>query len=115
VKPLMPQPRVPIPGPVGGVELTACPQCQAPASIVAARGLNCAGGGIDGRVEHVRVWCADGHWFLMPRDALAPLPPYPGRNAPAPPETDAPSASLRADAENSPVWRWEAGPPDSAP
>jgi len=26
------------------------------------------------RVEHVRVWCADGHWFLMPRDMLELAP-----------------------------------------
>lgn len=76
--PVMPQPRrgaVPAAAdPLGGVELIGCPQCSAPASIVAGVGMPCTDGGAGrvAHVEHVRVWCAAGHWFLMPRDMLEP-------------------------------------------
>lgn len=48
------------------VEIEGCPQCAAPAEIVAGHHLPCT----EGAVEHVRVWCVAGHVFLMPRDML---------------------------------------------
>jgi hypothetical protein len=70
MRPLMPQPRRAEP-PAGGLDFIACPECAAPASVVFGYGMSCSDGGSSAcRVEHVRVWCADGHWFLMPLDML---------------------------------------------
>ena len=57
----------PVGPPVAGGELTVCPQCGAPASLVPLHE--------DGDAhDHVRIWCSGGHWFLMPRDLLGRLP-----------------------------------------
>jgi hypothetical protein len=47
-------------------ELTACPECGAPAEITEAVLLEST----DGPVEHARVVCVHRHWFLMPSDRL---------------------------------------------
>jgi hypothetical protein len=72
MRPLMPQPRRSHPAAPGAPEFVACPECAAPASVVTGYGMSCSDGGATGisRVEHVRIWCADGHWFLMPRDMI---------------------------------------------
>ena len=54
------------------MEIIACPDCGAPAEVVPHGTLHSTNGG----VEHVRVWCIDRHWFLMPRDML-PVPHAP--------------------------------------
>ncbi len=56
-----------------GCELGTCPQCGAPATVVPL-------GDPADRHDHVRVWCAGAHWFLLPRDLLGRLQ--------APPSTD---------------------------
>jgi hypothetical protein len=48
------------------VEILGCPECDAPAEVVAGHHLPCT----EGPIEHVRVWCAAGHVFLMPREML---------------------------------------------
>jgi hypothetical protein len=48
------------------LEIQGCPECTAPAEIVAGYHLPCT----EGPLEHVRVWCAAGHAFLMPREML---------------------------------------------
>ena len=72
MRPLMPQPRRSHPAIPGAGEFIACPECAAPASVVPGYGMACSDGGRAGlsSVEHVRIWCADGHWFLMPRDMI---------------------------------------------
>jgi hypothetical protein len=45
-----------------------CPECDGP-SIVEWRATL---GGTDGPVEHVKIRCGSGHWFLMPAAGLAP-------------------------------------------
>lgn len=71
MRPLMPQPRRSDPGTGGGPEFVACPECAAPASVGSGYGMSCSDGATGvSSVEHVRIWCADGHWFLMPRDMI---------------------------------------------
>ena len=72
MRPLMPQPRRSHPVDPGAAEFIACPQCASPASVVSGHAMACSGGDRAGisSVEHVRIWCADGHWFLMPRDMI---------------------------------------------
>ena len=50
-----PHPEVPTP-------LSDCPQCRAPAEILARWVFEST----DGPLEHVKVACVFGHWFAMP-------------------------------------------------
>ena len=43
------------------VDLTSCPDCGAPADVTERFVLEST----DGPVEHARVHCAGGHWFLL--------------------------------------------------
>jgi hypothetical protein len=43
------------------LDLTSCPECGAPADVVERFVLTST----DGPVEHARVHCAGGHWFLL--------------------------------------------------
>jgi hypothetical protein len=52
-----------------GLRIIGCPQCGAPAEAVSEGRL----GGTGGRVELVRVRCAERHCFLMTEDRL-PVP-----------------------------------------
>jgi len=57
---VMPVPAVP--------ETVACPECHQPA-VVEWRD---AVASTDGPVEHVKIRCTAGHWFLMPSESLTP-------------------------------------------
>ena len=48
------------------VELTACPECSAPAEVTEVVLLDST----DGPIEHARVRCVRRHWFFMPTAAL---------------------------------------------
>jgi hypothetical protein len=50
-------------------ELTACPECSAPAEVTEVVIL----GSTDGPVDHARVRCVRKHWFFMPADRLVRL------------------------------------------
>jgi hypothetical protein len=52
------------------MEIISCPECGAPADVVPHGSLRSTHGAVD----HVRVWCIDRHWFLMPRDVLPVTP-----------------------------------------
>ena len=43
------------------MDLTTCPECDAPAEVTDRFALGSTGG----QVEHVRMRCADKHWFLL--------------------------------------------------
>jgi hypothetical protein len=47
-------------------ELTACPECSAPAEVTEVVSL----GSTDGPVVPARVRCVRRHWFFMPADRL---------------------------------------------
>ena len=47
-------------------ELTACPECSAPAEVTEVVSL----GSTDGPVGHARVRCVRRHWFFMPAERL---------------------------------------------
>lgn len=47
-------------------ELTACPECSAPAEVTETVIL----GSTDGPVDHARVRCVRRHWFFLPADRL---------------------------------------------
>ena len=49
--------------------LSDCPQCRAPAEIVARWVFEST----DGPLEHVKVVCVLGHWFAMPTWMLTPM------------------------------------------
>ena len=46
----------------GGTSLQDCPQCMAPAELLA----RWTWASTDGPVEHVKIRCVLGHWFAMP-------------------------------------------------
>ena len=48
------------------MELTACPDCGAPAEVTDRFAM----ASTDGPIEHVRVYCAHRHWFLLPVEML---------------------------------------------
>ena len=48
-------------------ELTACPECSAPAEVTEIVIL----GSTDGPVDHARVRCVRRHWFFLPAERLA--------------------------------------------
>lgn len=52
------------------LELVGCPECQTTAEIVDRFVLEST----DGPVEHVKVRCARGHWFMMQAERLATAP-----------------------------------------
>ena len=47
-------------------ELTACPECSAPAEVTEVVRL----GSTHGPVDHARVRCVRRHWFFMPAERL---------------------------------------------
>jgi hypothetical protein len=49
------------------MEITTCPECDAPAEI---RGRS-VWESTDGPIEHIRVECVRRHWFLMSAESLA--------------------------------------------
>ena len=49
------------------MDLTTCPECAAPAEVLDRFVLEST----DGPVDHARVRCVRGHWFLLSIDALA--------------------------------------------
>jgi hypothetical protein len=51
---------------VSAVELVDCPECGAPAEIQSRSVL----GSTSGPLAHVKIWCVNGHWFLLPEDSL---------------------------------------------
>jgi len=57
-----------------GWSMVACPECGRPAEVEWADLLPSA----DGLVEHVKIRCVFGHWFLMPAARLD------ARSSPAP-------------------------------
>lgn len=48
------------------MDLTTCPDCGAPAEVTDRFAMTST----DGPIEHVRVGCADRHWFLLSVAAL---------------------------------------------
>lgn len=44
------------------VDLTTCPDCGAPAEVQWRANLEST----SGPVEHAKVYCLHGHWFLLP-------------------------------------------------
>jgi hypothetical protein len=51
---------------VSAVELVVCPECGAPAEIQSRSELDST----SGPLAHVKIWCVNGHWFLLPEDSL---------------------------------------------
>ncbi|SOD98748.1 hypothetical protein [Blastococcus haudaquaticus] len=51
------------------MELTACPECCAPAEIEWRLPVDST----HGPVDHVKVYCVRRHWFLMPSEEIAAL------------------------------------------
>ena len=49
------------------MDLTTCPECAAPAEVLDRFVLESTAGPVD----HARVRCVRGHWFLLSIDALA--------------------------------------------
>ena len=49
------------------MDLTTCPDCAAPAEVLDRFVLESTAGPVD----HARVRCVRGHWFLLSIDALA--------------------------------------------
>jgi hypothetical protein len=50
----------------GTLELLSCPECHAPAEVEWRDVVDST----DGPVEHVKIRCLHGHWFLMPAERL---------------------------------------------
>ncbi len=62
------------------MDTTFCPQCDGPAEVEWRAVLEST----DGPVEHCRVRCLHGHWFLLPTASLSSGRPAPARRtAPA--------------------------------
>lgn len=59
------------------LQLTSCPECDAPAEITDRTVL----ASTDGPIEHVKIRCINRHWFLLPLYALDPVQPVPTRRA----------------------------------
>jgi hypothetical protein len=49
------------------MDTTRCPECGSDARVEWRAVLEST----DGPIEHARVYCDDGHWFLMPVASLA--------------------------------------------
>jgi hypothetical protein len=49
------------------MDTTTCPECGAPAEVTDRFALEST----DGPIEHLRVQCVRGHWFLMSTASLA--------------------------------------------
>jgi hypothetical protein len=49
------------------MDLTSCPECGATAEVLDRFVLEST----DGPIDHARIRCMDGHWFLLSIDALA--------------------------------------------
>jgi hypothetical protein len=49
------------------MDFTTCPDCGAQAEVVDRFVLEST----DGPIDHAKVRCIDGHWFLLPIEALA--------------------------------------------
>ena len=52
--------------PVAG--FVCCPECEGPSIVEWRATLD----GTDGPVDHVKIRCGSGHWFLMPAAELRP-------------------------------------------
>lgn len=50
------------------MDITGCPECGVPAEVTDRFVVDST----DGPVEHVRIRCADRHWFLLPLASLCP-------------------------------------------
>lgn len=62
------------------LQLTSCPECGRPAEINRRMILEST----DGPIEHSRLRCIAGHWFMMPTGMLATPPEIPTGPAEAP-------------------------------
>ncbi len=64
------------------VDLTTCPDCRSIAEVLDRFVLEST----RGPVEHARIRCIAGHWFLLPAASLTspPLPRSAGRRQPSP-------------------------------
>lgn len=76
------------------MDITSCPECGAPAEITD----RCALESTSGPVEHVRVECANRHWFLLSVATLArshrdPAAPRTGSPRTGSPSTGSPRGS----------------------
>jgi hypothetical protein len=49
------------------MDITTCPDCAEPAEVVERFVLEST----DGPVDHARIRCVRGHWFLLSLDVLA--------------------------------------------
>lgn len=49
------------------MDVTTCPECGHPADVVWRAVLEST----DGPIEHARISCLLGHWFLLPVERLA--------------------------------------------
>jgi hypothetical protein len=58
-------------------EYVACPECSEPAEIVDSFTLVST----DGPLEHVKVRCDAGHWFMLPADRVVVYPALDGERA----------------------------------
>jgi hypothetical protein len=61
------------------LDLTACPECGAAAEVEWRAVLDST----DGPVEHARIRCIDGRWFLLPTAHLASVPTPASLRSPA--------------------------------
>ena len=60
------------------MDLTTCPDCGALAEVLDRFVLEST----DGPIDHARIRCVRGHWFLLPIEMLARTHPrLPGRHA----------------------------------
>ncbi|MBV8539406.1 MAG: hypothetical protein JO364_15620 [Pseudonocardiales bacterium] len=51
-------------------DIVACPECSMTATMQQGNRVEST----DGPIDHVRVTCANRHWFLMPADTLNERP-----------------------------------------
>ena len=54
----------------GALDLVSCPECDAVAEVARRDVLEST----EGPVEHLKIRCLHGHWFLMPAGLLSPTP-----------------------------------------
>jgi hypothetical protein len=47
-------------------DIVACPECSMPAALQRGNRVEST----DGLIDHIRITCANRHWFLMPADTL---------------------------------------------
>jgi hypothetical protein len=62
------------------MDITACPECDAPAEVRTRSVWEST----DGPIEHVRLDCVRGHWFLMSAASLAAAHGAPAGHSPGP-------------------------------